>query len=362
MPVCHLQSHLRAWQWGRLFSPSVLVIVISESESLLQWDWPWSQVVAEPAWLRWYHCRDGIRIPIADNLLSLNSWRNVQWNNSINSLGLCFYDARLLLGQSLFITGRAQEALDKNLRRLAIKIHSGFNFLPFPASHKCVNRERAAGPQVRLTGSGVHGPSVTRSHARLVTAARVQHHLQCRGISDSCCRPLNSVFSRAGKDERFWKCSWQISTQCNYDTIQDLIFLTGLYFLANFKAYLSTSIQDHPAPSLTLLFAWISSDLIFSGDSMSHLFPTTQRLLTLMALVNEVAPRPKTNSMASVTFCVSSFRPSLKRAEWSVWALGAVQIRLDSAAAVLWLIWVHNLPKRKLEKLPSLSSELKSQV
>ena len=90
MPVCHLQSHLRAWQWGRLFSPSVLVIVISESESLLQWDWPWSQVVAEPAWLRWYHCRDGIRIPIADNLLSLNSWRNVQWNNSINSLGLCF--------------------------------------------------------------------------------------------------------------------------------------------------------------------------------------------------------------------------------------------------------------------------------
>ena len=53
-----------------------------------------------------------------------------------------------LLGPCSLITGSAQEALDKNLRRLVIKIHSGFNFLPFLAGHKCVNRERAAAPSL----------------------------------------------------------------------------------------------------------------------------------------------------------------------------------------------------------------------
>ena len=106
------------------------------------------------------------------------------------------------------------------------KIHSGFNFLPFPAGHKCVNRERAADPTCR-DGCAVHGPSVTRTHARLVTAARVQHHLQCPAISESCCRPLNSAW----KDESFGKCSiLGKSTQCNYHTSQDEILLTVLYF------------------------------------------------------------------------------------------------------------------------------------
>ena len=73
-----------------------------------------------------------------------------------------FYDAQLLLRASLFITCRAQEALDKNLRWLAIKIHSGFNFLPFPAGHKCVNRERAAGLTYRL---GCSRP-VRNAHSR----------------------------------------------------------------------------------------------------------------------------------------------------------------------------------------------------
>ena len=172
--------------------------------------------------------------------------------------------------------------------------------------------------QVRLAGTGVHGPSVTRTHARLVTAARVQHHLQCPAISESCCRPLNSAW----KDESFGKCSilgkfphdaitTQVKTQFYIIGILEVIreplgtspcifkqtHKTRITYNRCFKTSDLQSIQLNL--STVHILVKLNHGLI---ESMSHGLSITESLIRPQILVTEVRP------LASLIMCpVSSF-------------------------------------------------------
>ena len=107
------------------------------------------------------------------------------------------------------------------------KIHSGFNFLPFPAGHKCVNRERAAGPTCR---DGCARP-VCNAHSRTFS------HCSARAAPPAVpCYFWILLQATELCLERWelWKMfdSWQIHTmqlphKSRRDTFNSFIFLKG---------------------------------------------------------------------------------------------------------------------------------------
>ena len=162
----------------------------------MQWDLAWS-----PDWLsggRWQHCRrwgdhswDGIRSSITIYCHRPHDVCSLEQLNKF--LGIMLFMTLTLVRPGPLITGGRSGSSKQEFEETCNKNPFRVQFPPI-ANRPQMCEQKTCLLHWDLLLSGARGPAVTRTHARLVTAVRVQLQLQCPDYLLSLFLVLNETF------------------------------------------------------------------------------------------------------------------------------------------------------------------------